>query len=466
MSITITDSNVSVTEPDQSAILVTGTGDTVTTNGSTITFNSGSGSALIVDGANDTISLSEYGETLTLGQNGVNAIISAYDGGSIHASGDELQLSFAANGGNSQHLSLDGNDNTVFLDANFTLGSSFTAIGDHNTVSAGFGLSSISIAGADEVVNVDNTFIGVSGSLGGRGSATINGSGDLINVFGADVSINGDRNTVFANDAAINLSQGGITKIIGGDNHVTADGVAITFNDAYSANTVDGVGDRISLAQYGETLTLGQNGVNAIISAYDGGSIHASGDELQLSFAANGGNSQHLSLDGNDNTVSLDVSFTALGSSFTAIGDHNTVSAAFGVSSISVAGTGEVVNVDDTFIGVSGSLAGAGSATINGNGDLINVFGAEVSINGDRNTVFANDTAINLSQGGISATIIGGDNHVTADNAFISLGIHSRARVRPALMAAGTLSLFTAPAWASASTVSAIPFLRAMPRSA
>jgi hypothetical protein len=339
MSITITDNNISVTEPDQSAILVTGTGDTVATNNSTIAFSSGPGSV----------------------------------------------------------------------------------VGDHNTVNGTFGVSSISVAGTGEVVNADDTFIGVSGSLAGAGSATINGSGDRINVFGADVSINGDRNTVYANDTAINLINGSGATIIGGDNHVTADGAVITFTDAFSANTVDGTNDRITLGQYGETLTLAQSGVNAMISAFDGASIHASGDDLLLSFAANGGNSQHLNLVGNDNNVSLNADFNTMGDSFTVVGDHNTVNGTFGVSSISVAGTGEVVNADDTFIGVSGSLAGAGSATINGSGDIINVYRADVSINGTGNTVYANETAIDLTDGS-SVTIIGGDNHVTADNAFIGLG--------------------------------------------
>jgi hypothetical protein len=434
MSITITDNNVSVTEPDQSAILVTGTGDTVITNSSTITFNSGSGSALTVNGANDTISLGQYGETLTLAQGDIGATISAFDGAVIQAFGDALDVSFSAAGGDFQHASLDGIGNTVTLNGGSTVGNTFTAIGNHNTVTAeGFGISSISVAGIEDVVNADNIFIGVGGSHTSTGSATINGSGDLINVSGADVSVNGGGNTVFTNDtanislngagntvyasgAAIVLTDGSSATISGGDNNVTADNAAIAFTGPFSFNTVHGANDTISLGQYGETLTLAQGDIGATISVSDGSLIQATADALNVSFS---GDFQHASLDGDANTVTLNANLT-VGDSFTVIGRQNTVTAnGFGISSISVAGTEDVVNADNTFIGVGTARTSRGSATINGSGDLINVSGADVSVNGGNNTVYANDSAIHLTDGS-SATIVGGDNHVTADNAAIA----------------------------------------------
>ena len=187
MSITISANDTSFTEPDQSDIVVIGTGDTITTNNSTIAQSGGSGSTLTVDGSGNFISAEGYGVEI-----GINGL-----GDTVYA--------------NSAAISL-------------TDGSSATIIGSGNTITAD-GIGAISVFGAGEVINADNSSILIGGSLFSAGSATINGSNDTVNVSGAAVSINGSNDVVHANSAAISLTDGSSATVIGSGNTITADGI-------------------------------------------------------------------------------------------------------------------------------------------------------------------------------------------------------------------------------------------------
>src|SRR5436190_832749 len=127
MSITISANDTSFTEPDQSDIVVIGTGDTITTNNSTIAQGGGSGSTLTVDGSGNFNTTNVYGADVSI--NGMSDTVYA----------------------NSAAISL-------------TDGSSATVIGSGNTITAD-GIGAISVFGAGEVINADNSSILAGGSL-------------------------------------------------------------------------------------------------------------------------------------------------------------------------------------------------------------------------------------------------------------------------------------------------------------
>ncbi|MEW6643604.1 MAG: hypothetical protein AB1586_24050, partial [Pseudomonadota bacterium] len=127
MTITISASNSAVTAPDGSSVLVTGTGDTLSTNNSTIAL---SGAVLAISGTGNTISLNGVGETLSLTQTGVSAGVTVAEATTaaaavpevINASGDAIAVNVpTSNGGAGSPrfsvVTINGSDDTLSLTA-------------------------------------------------------------------------------------------------------------------------------------------------------------------------------------------------------------------------------------------------------------------------------------------------------------------------------------------------------------
>jgi hypothetical protein len=316
-------------------------------------------------------------------------------------------------------------------------------VGDHNTVCGTFGVSSISVAGTGEVVNADDTFIGVSGSLAGAGSATINGSGDIINVYRADVSINGTGNTVYANETAINLINGSSVTIIGGDNHVTADNAFIGLGTSLTSAgwaAIDGSGDFISV--HGAGVGIGINGFGDTVFASNaeisltagssatifGGENHVTADDASITFRNTLTDVGSAIVDGSGDTIFV----TSGGAMITVHGSHDTLIGTAGGDILGASGSNDTVHGgagNDTFLiqGGSGMFFGGGGTDVFDFGDgggqahIINGGADSAGPSGELNfAVGISDDQLWFEQKGsdLSISVMGSHDHVTIDGWF------------------------------------------------
>jgi Ca2+-binding RTX toxin-like protein len=422
--ITISTDNTTVLADDGiNAITVTGTGDTILTNGSVINFNR-AGGTLTVSGADDTITLGVGSEILTLSQSGVTETITSTSASTINASGDNLSITTGGNTNvnvnNTQTIALHGDGNTVTLSsANTGNNDTFTVTGNNNTVTSNaVAVNKITVAGTGNVVNASSDTINVNDN---SSTATITGNNDTINVngSGSSISVTGTSDTINASNTAIALASGSsITIASGAGDMVTGSGSTIGFSSGSGATlTVSGADDTITLGVGSEILTLSQSGVTETITSTSASTINASGDNLSITTGGNTNvnvnNTQTIALHGDGNTVTLSSANTGNNDTFTVTGNNNTVTSnAVAVNKITVAGTGDVVNASSDTINVNDNSS---TATITGNNDVINVngSGSTVTVAGSNNTITGGAGGNTLGASGSNDTVNGGSGNDT-----------------------------------------------------
>jgi hypothetical protein len=144
------------------------------------------------------------------------------------------------------------------------------------------------------------------------GSASIDGSNDVISAHGAGVGIgiNGFGDLVFASNAEITLTAGSSATIRGADNHVIADDAFITIGDTLADSgsaAIDGNGDIIFATGGAGTVTINGSNNTLIGSGGNGDILGASGSNNTVqggagndTFLISGGTGTFIGAGGND----------------------------------------------------------------------------------------------------------------------------------------------------------------------
>ena len=450
--------------PLGSSAVVDGTNDTidtigsnsaVTLDGSGDTINAGSGFFGNVNGGSDTVNFSGANDYVGLFGNGNADVVNG------DVAGDNVGIvsnTTATINGTGGLIGIFGDNNTlttsnesIYTMVNMT-GENITGSGDTISAASGFsgnvngGSDTVNFSGANDYVGLfgnGNTDV-VNGDVAGDNvglvsntTATINGSGGSIGIFGTNdtlttsneaiytmvnmtgENITGSGDTISAasgfsgnlyggsdtitfsgtNDY-VGLFGNGNTDVVNGD--VAGDNVGLVSN---TTATINGSGGSIGIFGTNDTLTTSNESIYTMVNM-TGENITGSGDIIS---AANGfsgsvaGSSDTITLGTNDHVVlsgAGEVAYNDVASDSVSLGSNTAATVNGSGGTINLNGTGDTVTASHETIVVGTNE----SVTVSGSGDTI-------LVDGSGDTIYASGDTIDVASGD-TATIDG-----TSDNA-------------------------------------------------
>jgi hypothetical protein len=341
--------------------LVTATYEDVFVNGLAVT----SAATVTLGNGDDIVTLGGTGgDTVTVG-NGINQVAVSGDKNTVTV------IDPTGVGNTSVNLKSGQNDTVAFDHAG-------GAVADTATT----GVTTITQAGANQVIVNLNGGTGAIKLGDGHDTVTANGAGSVITLgSGKDViNAGGAGDTIkFGNGADVVTANGNGDSITGGGgaNTVTANGTGDTISLGNGANavTANGGGDTIKVGNGANTITAAGTG-DTITAGSGANTITASGGGDKIT-AGNGNNT--VTANGNTDTIGLgsgNNTVTALGSGDTvtiaanalshdsvALGASDSLRISGGTDKISLAGAGDTVSAN--------ALLAGSQITGNGNGEML-----------------------------------------------------------------------------------------------
>ena len=372
------------------------TGELIESSGNNIHFSAGGMSSQIYGNYNYVWGLSSSDTTVY----GTGNIVDLVPG-----SGAVVRF-FTAGGANRVNGSGNGigvwaTDETIESTGNniqFSAGGMNTRIyGDSNHIQAGTG-SLTTVSGASNLVDL----LSNSGSIARFDQAysvnRVNGSGNYVDVWATGASIDTSWNTVRFSADGMN------TRISGNSNHVLAGAGSITnfngagnvvdllsntgsivrFDQANTANKVNGTGNYVDVLATGETVESSENTIRFSTSGLTT-SVIGNGNKVQA------GKESLTNLNGTNNLVNFDlnsgssVNLQQSNSSNTFSGWGNTISVS--ANNVTINASGEVI---------ISSQSGA-TTTVIGNSNAIAAERGVVNVHGSNNTVGGHNNIINAA---------------------------------------------------------------------
>ena len=416
------------------SVNVVGSGDQISA-GANSTFN-------VFNGSGDSISL------------GADTYLGLSGGGGITVSNDVAGST--VNLINSAAATVNGSGGSIGI-----FGSDTLAASGEQVTFGGTQPDTVNLYGQGDTVTNDNA--GETVNLAGIASATVDGSGGNVGIFGTGtlsasgetiifggtqpdtVNLTGQANTVIndnggetvnlgSNSSAAVDGAGGVVGIFGND-ALNASGETVAFGTLNDTLSLTGQNNTVTNDYASEAVNLGSNssatvdGTGGDVGIFGNDTLAASGETVAF-----GTLNDTLSLTGQGNTVTNDYASEAvnLGSNSAATvngtgGDvgifgNDTVKAsgetvAFGTLNDTVNLYGQNDTVTNDYASETVNLAGNSSATINGSGGAIGIFGADgLTASGEQVTFSGNqpDTA-NLTGQGNTVTLAGPGDYLDAE---------------------------------------------------
>jgi hypothetical protein len=382
---------------------VVGGGDTVNLNGANNT------AVLIGNGNADTVNGDNAGNDVALA-GGTAATVNGAGGAINLSAGDTLTASneavYAA--ANTTSATVNGSGDVVNAASGFV----GNVVGGGDTVNLN-GVNNTAILtgnGTADTVNGDTA--GNDVSLGGGTTATINGAGGAINISAGDTltasneaiyaAANTTSATVTGSGDVVNAASGFVGNVVGGGDTVNLNGAGNTaiLTGNGTADTVNGdtAGNDVSLSG-GTTATV--NGAGGAINISAGDTLTASNEAI---YAA--ANTTSVTVTGSGDIVNAASGFVG-----TVVGGGDTVNLNGAGNTAILTGNGTADTVNGDSAGNDVSLNGGTTATVNGAGGAINLGAGE--------TLTASNEAIYAAANTTGVTVYGSGDIVNAASGFV-----------------------------------------------
>ncbi len=279
-------------------------------------------------------------------------------------------------------------------------------------------------SGYTNVDLLDNTQATVNGSgdpinVASGDSVTVNGSGDTIDGSSATIALGtgATGDTITGDSDAISATNGNSLAVDGSDDNVNSTGAQVAMGSTDSGNTVTGNSNLLSAAS-GDSLTVDGSGdvvdgssVGVNLGSGDSGDTVAGSDD-----AIDAARGDTLAIAGSNDTLGcfvVNVEMERADTGDTVTGDGNTIDGE-GDDTVAVDGTGDYLTGPSDMFAMD---AGDTGDTVGGDGDLIVPAVADtIAVDGPNDVVSGSDVTVGFGSNASGDTVAGDSDTIDAAN--------------------------------------------------